>query len=288
MCYPLSWRLWDYRLLHNLARAEVVLGKTDQAKQHYEAALAGCPEINAETEKTIVSEYAAIQHNLANLLVQQGYVAGALGLYRQSLALKEQIGDVQGKAATLNNMAWLADVQGDQEQARTLYLQSARTLVAIRAWLDLTTVLGNLGALDEEDAAACLGQAFWLGLHVQVPLDDLLGVTAALLEKIGFGAEPAPLFASAAMMRVLAQGEEYPEAEQLRNSAFGLVGQCAEVRGVTTSEQFAEWLSGQRLNDPRHVFPVVEQALAELVGDGNWLFERTALDKAEEYSTGSN
>ncbi|MDG4560930.1 MAG: CHAT domain-containing protein [Candidatus Competibacter sp.] len=317
----------DYRLLHNLARAEEVLGKTDQAKQHYETALAGCPEINAETEKDIVSGYAAIQHNLAGLLnqrgdiegalslwrdsldlsdqignvqgkaatlhamanlqAQQGDVAGALGLYRDSLALEEQIGNVQGKAATLANMAWLARSQGDLEQARTLYLQSARALVAIRAWLDLTIVLGNLGALDEEDAAACLGQAFWLGLHVQVPLDDLLGVTAALLQKIGFGAEPAPLFASAAMMRVLAQGEDYPDAEQLQNLAFGLLGKCIEARGIA-EEQFAEWLSGQRLNDPRHVFPVVEQALAELVGDGNWLFERTAVDKAEKYSTGSN
>ena len=132
-----------------------------------------------------------------------------------------------------------------------------------------------------------LGQAFWLGLHVQVPLKTLLGVTAALLEKIGFGAGPAPLFASAAMMRVLAQGEEYPEAEQLQGWAFGLLGKCIEARGIA-EEQFAEWLSGQRLNDPRHVFPVVEQALAELVGDGNWLFERTAVDKAEKYSTGSN
>jgi tetratricopeptide (TPR) repeat protein len=65
----------------------VVLGKTDQAKQHYETALAGCPEINAETEKAIVSEYAAIQHNLAGLLVQRGDIERALGLWRDSLDL---------------------------------------------------------------------------------------------------------------------------------------------------------------------------------------------------------
>ena len=147
-------------------------------------------------------------------------------------------------------------------------------------------MLWNLGALGEKDAAPCLGQALWLALHVQVPLDDLLGVTSALLEKIGFGAEPASLFAAAAVVRVLAQGQDYPEAEQLQNSAFGLVGQCAEGRGIA-AEQFAGWLTGQRLNDPGHVLPVVEQALAELVGDGNWLFERTAVDKAEKYSTDS-
>ncbi|MEZ5580823.1 MAG: hypothetical protein R3F40_16280, partial [Candidatus Competibacteraceae bacterium] len=73
----------------------------------------------------------------------------------------------------------------------------------------------------------------------------------------------------------------------LQGWAFGLLGKCIEARGIA-EEQFAEWLSGQRLNDPRHVFPIVEQALAELVGDGNWLFERTAVDKAEKYSTDSN
>ena len=230
---------------------------------------------------------AATLHEMAGVIAQRGDIEGALSLWRESLDLKERIGDVKGKAATLNNMAWLADVQGDREQARTLYLQSAQALAAIHAWLDLTTVFWNLGALGEKDAAPCLGQALWLGLHVQVPLKTLLGVTAALLEKIGFGAGPAPLFASAAMMRVLAQGEEYPEAERLQGWAFGLVGQCAEGHGIA-AEQFSEWLTGQRLNDPSHVFPVVEQALAELVGDGNWLFERTAVDKAEEYSTDSN
>jgi tetratricopeptide (TPR) repeat protein len=350
----------DYRLLHNLARAEVVLGKTPKAKQHYEAALAGCPEINPKTEKTIVSEYAAIQHNLAGLLIQQGDIGRALTLWQDSLALWDQIGDVRGKAATLHqmagviarqgdigraltlwqdslalwdqigdvrgkaatlnnmagviaqqgdigraltlwqdslalsdqignvggkaatlaNMAWLAASQGDREQAHALYLQSAQALAVIQAWLDLATVLGNLGALDKEDAAVCLGQALWLELHVQVPLDDLLGLTSALLQKIGFDAEPAPLFATAAVLRVLARGQGHPEAERLQGRAFGLLGKCAEERGIT-AEQFEGWLTGQHLNDPGHVFPAVEQALAELVGDANWLFDRTAALQTE-------
>jgi hypothetical protein len=48
---------------------------------------------------------AATLHAMANLQAQQGDVAGALGLYRDSLALEEQIGNVQGKAATLHEMA---------------------------------------------------------------------------------------------------------------------------------------------------------------------------------------
>ena len=178
------------------------------------------------------------------MIAQRGDIERALGLWRDSLALKEQIGDVRGKAATLANMASLAASQGDREQARPLYLQSAQALASIRAWPDLATVLGNLGALDEEDAIAFLGQALWLALHVQVPLDNLLGLASAFLQKIGFDAEPAPLFATAAFIRVLTQGQDHPEAVQLQGLALGLLRKCAEEHGIA-SEQFGGWLTGQ-------------------------------------------
>lgn len=141
-------------------------------------------------------------------------------------------------------------------------------------------MLNNLGTLDEQDAIVFLGQVLWLALHVQVPLDKLLGLASALLQKIGFGAEPAPLFAAAALMRVLTQGQDHPEGEQLRGWAFGLLGKCAEERGIS-AEKFGEWLIGQRLNDSNHVFPAAERALAGLVGDANWLFDRAAVLQAE-------
>ncbi len=114
----------DYRLSHRLARAEKVLGKTDEAKRHYETALAGCPQINAETEKSIVGEYAAIQHNLAGLQAQQGDVAGALARYEDSLALAEQIGNIQGKAAVLHDMAGVIAGASDIERALGLWRDS--------------------------------------------------------------------------------------------------------------------------------------------------------------------
>ncbi len=187
---------------------------------------------------------------------------------------------MRGKAATLANMASLAASQGDREQARPLYLQSAQAFASIRAWPDLATVLGNLGALDEEDAIAFLGQALWLALHVQVPLMSLLNRISALLQKLGFDAEPAPLFATAAVLRVQAQGQDHPEAEQLQGRALGWLWKCAEERGIT-AEQFEGWWTSQRLNDPGHVFPAVEQALIQLVGGASWLFDRAAVLQTE-------
>ncbi|NJL03243.1 MAG: tetratricopeptide repeat protein, partial [Spirulinaceae cyanobacterium SM2_1_0] len=88
----------DYRILHQLARAEQDLGEVSQAAQHYQRALDTC-STEDETEK------AAIIHNLAGIYAQQGEVEQAIALYQQSLELQERIGNVQGKAATLHQMA---------------------------------------------------------------------------------------------------------------------------------------------------------------------------------------
>ncbi|MCC5899942.1 MAG: tetratricopeptide repeat protein, partial [Phormidium sp. BM_Day4_Bin.17] len=55
---------------------------------------------------------------------QQGQVQEALDLYQQSLDLKERIGNVQGKAASLVMMAQLLAVQGEVERACE-YMQEA-------------------------------------------------------------------------------------------------------------------------------------------------------------------
>jgi tetratricopeptide (TPR) repeat protein len=52
---------------------------------------------------------AATLSMMAELIARQGEVKQALELWRQSLALYEQIGDARGKAAALANMKWLAE-----------------------------------------------------------------------------------------------------------------------------------------------------------------------------------
>ncbi|HMZ18959.1 MAG TPA: CHAT domain-containing protein, partial [Blastocatellia bacterium] len=70
----------DYRLLHTLGRAQVVLGKTAEARRNYDRALALCPEADA-------NERSGILFNLASLVAQQGDVKRALDLWQQSLQL---------------------------------------------------------------------------------------------------------------------------------------------------------------------------------------------------------
>jgi tetratricopeptide (TPR) repeat protein len=66
---------------------------------------------------------AATLHQMAIIYVHQGQVERALSLYQQSLGLYESIGDVQGKAATLHQMAGICAQQGQVERALSLYQQ---------------------------------------------------------------------------------------------------------------------------------------------------------------------
>jgi len=107
----------DYRIRHNLARAQEVLGDTVAASTNYERALVACPDDDPK-------ERSAIIHNTAVIHDRQGHPARALKLYEQSLAIDEQIGEVGGKAATLHAMAGIRDRQGDTARALKLYEQS--------------------------------------------------------------------------------------------------------------------------------------------------------------------
>lgn len=53
-------------------------------------------------------------NNMAGVIADQGDIEQALQLWNQSLELCERIGDVQGKAATLANMAYIAGETGDK------------------------------------------------------------------------------------------------------------------------------------------------------------------------------
>ena len=67
---------------------------------------------------------AATLNNLAGIYANQGEIDQAIALFQQSLELKEKIGDVQGKAITLWWLGHIANGQGNPEQA-LIYLQES-------------------------------------------------------------------------------------------------------------------------------------------------------------------
>ncbi|WP_292869252.1 tetratricopeptide repeat protein, partial [Nostoc sp. LPT] len=74
----------------------------------------------------------------------------AIALYQQSLAIDEQIGDVQGKAATLHCLGRLKANSGEIEEAIALYQQSLAINEQIGAVQGQAMTLGWLGGMAEQ------------------------------------------------------------------------------------------------------------------------------------------
>jgi len=203
----------DFRILHNLARAEQVLGKTTQAREHYQRALACCP---TTSDRHVVRVRAAIIHNLAELVLVQGGVKRALELYQESLSLEEQIGNVQGKAATLHSMAVIHAQQGEVKRALELYQES----------LSLSEQIGN-----PQGKAATLHQM--AGIHAQQGevkrALELYQESLSLKEQIGNVQGKAATLHGMAVIH--AQQGEVTRALELYQESLSLEEQIGNVRG---------------------------------------------------------
>jgi tetratricopeptide (TPR) repeat protein len=71
---------------------------------------------------------------MAGIYANQGKVEEAIGLYQQVMAIDEQIGNVQGKAATLAMMGNLLTNQGEFDRAIPMLQESATLLENIGSW----------------------------------------------------------------------------------------------------------------------------------------------------------
>jgi len=87
---------------------------------------------------------AATLGNMASVIAQQGDVDRAMKLWQESLELKDKIGDVQGKAATLHNMAGVIARQGDVDRAMKLWQESLGILDKIGDVRGTAATLANM------------------------------------------------------------------------------------------------------------------------------------------------
>ena len=82
---------------------------------------------------------AATLHQMAGIYAQQGQVDQAINLFNQSLEIKERIGDVRGKAMTFWWLGGLAKEQGNFQTAIS-YLQESLTILQHLKSSDAATV----------------------------------------------------------------------------------------------------------------------------------------------------
>ena len=87
----------------------------------------------------------ATLHAMAYILRVRGDLAGAMGLYQQSLEIKEGLGDLKGKSATLHEMAYILRVRGDLAGAMGLYQQSLEIDEGLGDLQGMAMTLGMMG-----------------------------------------------------------------------------------------------------------------------------------------------
>ena len=257
--------------LHNMAGVIAQQGDIERALQLWQQSL--------EIKERIgdVRGKAATLHAMAGVIAQQGDIERALELWQQSLDIDERIGDVQGKAATLANMAWAAGQSGDHARHDQLNRQAVEALGSVRAYVDLVTVLGNLGVTAQQDREIFAAQAAWLAVKVQAPVDASLRVLSLLFNLVPQGDPLEPLLGAAALILVATRGEKYPQREKLGEQAAKLLSIAAANAGIQDPQALPLWLTQNRLADRAHVFPRLLALLEQLVGD-RWLFDRAPLD----------
>jgi tetratricopeptide (TPR) repeat protein len=256
--------------LHEMASVYVQQGDVKRAMELYQQSLDIHDQIGNAQGK------AATLHQMASAYVQQGDVKRAMELYQQSLDIEDQIGNARGKAVTLANMAYLAGQQGDRQRERELNEEAARALASTQAWVDLTTVLSNLGMSEDSDALQFWAQAFWLCLRVGVPIEDAVNLAVALFQQLGAENETIPLVAASAIILTHIRGANHPQKDAFLQAGFSMLAACAQARGVDM-EKIQEWVEKEALLDPAQVFPKLNAALEALVGGDNWLFDRQML-----------
>ncbi|BAZ40615.1 TPR repeat-containing protein [Calothrix sp. NIES-4101] len=253
--------------LHNMADLKAQQGEIEDAIALYNQSLQIYESINDVRGK------AATLHNMADLKAQQGEIEDAIALYNQSLQIYESINDVRGKAATLNNMAYLAGKIGDTARELELYLQVADILGQIRDYINLRTVLKNLGVTDESQRIIYFAQAVWLCLRVQIPLTATLETFESMYQSVPQGDEIEALLGAGVVYLCAVRGGEHPQLEELQERGFNILLGAAGAQGIETQEAFDTWYESQQLNNPEYYMPRLYEKLAEIVGD-EWLFER--------------
>ena len=162
-------------LLEEIAYSEQQLGNIERASQLYEEALEICPDIPEEK--------ASLLHFVGMLKNQQGEILEAISLFERSLAITEQIGDVQGKAATLHELGKLKANQGDVEEAVALFQQSLAITEQIGEIQGKSATLHQLAILKVNQGDVEMAMAFYQqSLAIKEQVGDVQGKAATLHE----------------------------------------------------------------------------------------------------------
>ena len=102
-------------------------------------------------------------NSMASIVAQQGDIEHALSLLQQSLNVQERIGDIQGKATTLNSMASIVAQQGDIERALSLWRESLGATKRIGDVQGEAATLSNMASIVAQQGDIERALSLWQG-----------------------------------------------------------------------------------------------------------------------------
>lgn len=224
-------RLWHIWRLAWLKRA---YGEIQAAYDLLRAAVPADPPLpDTEAEPELAGVHSKLQHELANILVVRGDLEGAMALYRQSLQIQEQLGDIQGKAATLSQLANLYMQQGDWAAAEEAIQQSlviAEQLSQQDAIAFNKVKLGQVAAAQGDPATALAGYREGLAIFERLGMPRETEQMQQMIWQLerGEGGPADPLAQAVQRARAAAQQGNAAAAIQAQEEAVELIRQFGQ------------------------------------------------------------
>ncbi|CAN96869.1 hypothetical protein sce6700 [Sorangium cellulosum So ce56] len=258
--------------LNNVATILCQMVQEDQAGALWEHACS----IQAQIGN--IKSVATVRNNIAYAMRKSGKLQDAISQMEEAIALSELAGDLHGKYMSLINMAGMIKERGEPDRARDLCTKSVCGLASLGAWSDVVNAIGVTGDISESSADYVYAQAFWLCLHVEVPLENVCNLASKLF-RLFDGTDRdhlLPRVGAAVALSIKMRGAAHAQLDQLERIGEGMLIYCARARGVPDS-QFETWIAHERLRDPARFLPSLISALEALVPHDAWLFDRTKV-----------
>ncbi len=211
-------RFWEAR--GHLSEGRRWLERAVRAADGRAQTLAGGGEVKPPSSVEFTRARAKALNGAGVLALCQGDYPRSRELHAQSLALKRELGDFVGIAASLNNLGNVALYQGDYAQARAYYEESLALKRAAEDRRGLVNALTNLGlvAFYQEDypsAAALYTESLAVGRE----LGDKRGMALAL-NNLG---------------NVALSQQDYARAGTLHTESLALRRELGDTGGVAVS-----------------------------------------------------
>ena len=162
----------------------------------------------------------AYLHELGNLAYQRGEHAEAERLYRQSLSIKERLGDPAGMAISVHQLGMLAQARGDLAEAERLYRQSLAIKERLGDLAGMASSVHQLGRLAQDRGD--LAEA-----------ERLYRQSLAIKERLG---NQAGMAISVHQLGMLSQARgDLAEAERLYRQSLAIDERLGDQAGMATS-----------------------------------------------------